>query len=68
MFVSAAVNAFVALNFGVVTWASFMSIFGIVSKLALFLLGFAAMRYIGGRRMRAMPTLERDALLASVGR
>jgi intracellular septation protein len=68
MFASAAVNAFVALKFSVVTWASFMPIYGIVSKLALFLIGFAAMRYIGGRRLRAMPTLERDALLASVGR
>jgi intracellular septation protein len=66
MFVSAAINAFVALNFSLVTWASFMSVFGIVSKLALFLAGFAAMRLIGRRRMRAMPAPERDALLASM--
>jgi intracellular septation protein len=57
---------FVALNFSLVTWASFMSVFGIVSKLALFLAGFAAMRLIGRRRMRAMPAPERDALLASM--
>ena len=66
MFVSAAINAFVALNFSLVTWASFMSVFGIVSKLALFLAGFAAMRLIGRRRVRAMPAAERDALLASM--
>jgi intracellular septation protein len=68
MFASAAVNAFVALNFTVVTWASFMPIYGIVSKVALFLIGFASMRYIGGRRLRAMPALERDALMASSAR
>jgi intracellular septation protein len=68
MFVSAAVNAFVALTCSVVTWAVVMPIFGIVSKVALFLIGFAAMRVIGRRRVRAMPALERDALLASTGR
>jgi len=66
MFTSAAVNAFVALNFSPVIWASFMPIFGIVSKLGLFLIGFATMRYIGRRRWQAMPTLERDALTASL--
>lgn len=67
MFASAALNAFVALNYSVLTWASFMPVYGIVSKLALFLIGFAAMRYIGGCRFRAMPTVEREALAASVG-
>jgi intracellular septation protein A len=67
MFVSAAVNAIVALNFSVVTWASFMPVYGIVSKVALFLIGFAIMRYIGRRRVQAMPTVERDALMASAG-
>ena len=68
MFVSAAVNAFVALTCSVVTWAVVMPIFGIVSKVALFLIGFATMRVIGRRRVRAMPALEHDALLASTGR
>jgi intracellular septation protein len=68
MFISAAVNAFVALTCSVVTWTVVMPIFGIVSKLAVFLIGFAAMRVIGRRRVRAMPALERDALLASTGR
>jgi intracellular septation protein A len=67
MFVSAALNAFVALNCSVLTWASFMPVYSIVSKVALFLIGFAAMRYIGVRRFRAMPAVEREALTASVG-
>jgi intracellular septation protein len=53
MFFSAALNVIVALNFSVVTWASFMSIYAIVSKLALFLAQYAVMRYIGVRRRRA---------------
>jgi intracellular septation protein A len=68
MFVSAVVNAFVALTCSVATWALVMPIFGIVSKLAVFLVGFAAMRFIGRRRVLAMPELERDALLVSTGR
>ena len=68
MFVSAAVNAFVALTCSVATWALVMPIFGLVSKATLFICGFAAMRVIGGRRVRAMPDLERDALLVSTGR
>ncbi len=56
MFFSAALNVIVALNFSVVTWASFMSVYGIVSKLGLFLIQYATMRYIGIRRRRATPT------------
>ena len=47
MFASAAINVLVAQNFSLETWASFMSIYGIISKLLLFLAGFAAMRFIG---------------------
>ena len=61
-------GAVVALTCSVVTWALVMPIYGIVSKAALFLIGFAAMRLIGRRRVRAMPDLERDALLAATGR
>jgi intracellular septation protein len=68
MFVSAAVNAFVALTCDVATWALVMPIFGIVSKVVIFLAGFAVMRFIGGSRIRAMPAVGREALLASVGR
>jgi intracellular septation protein len=67
MFASAVVNAFVALTFSVATWALVMPIFGIVSKTVMFLIGFAAMRFIGRRRVRAMPAPEREALLASTG-
>jgi intracellular septation protein len=65
MFASAVVNAFVALTFNVATWALVMPIFGIISKTVMFLIGFAAMRFIGRRRVRAMPAPEREALLAS---
>jgi intracellular septation protein len=68
MFASAALNAFVVLNYSVATWAVVMPIFGIVSKLAVFLIGFAALRIIAGRRLLGMPASERDALLASTGR
>jgi intracellular septation protein len=67
MFVSAAVNAFVALTYSVATWAMVMPIFGIASKVAVFVIGFAAMRFIGRRRVRAMPAPERNALLAATG-
>jgi intracellular septation protein A len=53
MFFSAALNVVVALNFSVLIWASFMPVYGIASKLGLFLIQFATMRYIGVRRRRA---------------
>ena len=68
MFVSAAVNGFVALTCDVATWAVVMPIYGIVSKVVVFLGGFAAMRIVARRRITAMPAAERDALLASAGR
>jgi intracellular septation protein len=68
MFVSAAVNAYVALAFGAETWALVMPAYGIVSKVVVFLAGFATLRLIGRRRVLAMPEGERDALLAATGR
>jgi intracellular septation protein len=68
MFVSAAVNAFVALACSLETWALIMPIYGIVSKLMVFLAGFAAIRLTAQRRIRAMPAPERDALLVAAGR
>jgi hypothetical protein len=67
MFVSAGVNAFVALAWSLPTWAMVMPIFGIVSKVAVFLAGFAAIRLTTVRRIRAMPAIEREALLSSTG-
>jgi intracellular septation protein len=68
MFLSAAVNAFFALTCSVATWAMVMPAFGVASKVVLFLGSFAAMRFIGRRRVLAMPDGERDALLAATGR
>jgi intracellular septation protein len=68
MFVSAAVNAYVALAFGTETWALVMPAYGIVSKVVVFLAGFATLRLIGRRRVLAMPEGERDTLLAATGR
>lgn len=53
MFASAGVNIYVALNYSVVTWAAFMSVYGIASKLGLFLIQYSTMRFIGVRRRRA---------------
>jgi intracellular septation protein len=53
MFFSAGLNLVVALNFSVVTWSAFMSVYAIVSKAVLFLVGFVTMRAIGRRRRRA---------------
>jgi intracellular septation protein len=54
MFFSAGLNLLIALNYSVVTWAAFMSIYGLLSKLALFLIGFVTMRTIGVRRRARM--------------
>ena len=53
MFFSAGLNLIVALNYSVVTWSAFMSIYAIVSKAILFLIGYATMRTVGVRRRRA---------------
>ncbi|MGY4500758.1 intracellular septation protein [Bradyrhizobium sp. GM24.11] len=55
MFFSAALNLIVALNFSVVMWSATMSIWGIASKLVLFLIGYATMRSIAVARRRSRP-------------
>lgn len=67
MFLSAVLNAVIALGFSVSTWAMIMPLYGIVSKVAVFLGGFVALRLTVRRRLRAMPVGERDALLAAFG-
>jgi intracellular septation protein len=52
MFFSAALNLIVALNFSVVTWSVTMSIYGIVSKAVMFLIGYAVLRTVGVARRR----------------
>jgi intracellular septation protein len=53
MFGSGALNIALALTLDPVTWATTMSIWGIASKLALFLIQYVTMRTIGVRRGRA---------------
>jgi intracellular septation protein len=60
MFFSAVLNLIVALNFSVQTWASFMTIYGIVSKLSLFMTQYATMRLIGVRRRAQMTPARLD--------
>ena len=52
MFFSAALNLIVALNFSVVAWSATMSIWGIASKLVLFLIGYVTMRSMAIARAR----------------
>jgi intracellular septation protein A len=66
MFFSAALNLIVALNFSVVTWSATISIWGIVSKLVLFLIGYVIMRSIGARRYRRRQ-LQPDVAGAPLG-
>ena len=53
MFASAALNIALALTLDPITWSATMSIWGIASKLGLFLVQYVTMRAIGMRRGRA---------------
>lgn len=53
MFVSAALNIALALSLDPVTWSATMSLWGIASKIVLFVAQFATMRLIARRRARA---------------
>jgi len=57
MFLSAAVNLVVALNFSFLTWTAFMSVYATGSKIGLFLIQYATMRLIGRRRFIAQQQL-----------
>ncbi len=52
MFLSAALNLIVALNFSVVTWSVTMSVYCIASKAIMFLIGYAVIRVVAGARYR----------------
>jgi len=67
MFVSAALNLFVALNFGVVAWSTFMTIYGIVSKAGMVLIQHATMRHISGRRARVSALVASHAQPGQLG-
>src|SRR5664279_5277079 len=58
MFFSAVLNLIVAFNFSVVTWSATMSIWGIASKAAMFLIGYAVMRAVGRARHRRQQPRE----------
>jgi intracellular septation protein A len=53
MFASAALNIALALTLDPVAWSATMSIWGLASKIALFLIQYVTMRTIGVRRGRA---------------
>ena len=53
MFASAALNIVLALLLDPVTWSATMSIWGIASKVVLFLIQYATMTFIGRRRAAA---------------
>jgi hypothetical protein len=56
MFFSAGLNLFMALRFGqhgLTTYAGFMSIYAMASKIGLFVIQYATMRFIGIRRRTA---------------
>jgi intracellular septation protein A len=57
-FLAAGVNIVVALKFDAVTWASVMSIYHMATLVGLFLVQYATMRFIGGRRRRAAASAE----------
>jgi intracellular septation protein len=52
MFASAALNLILALTLDTATWAIVMSIWGMASKIVMFLVQYATMRLIGVRRRR----------------
>jgi intracellular septation protein len=68
MFFSAVLNLVLALNVSVATWSVTMSIYGIVSKAVMFLIGYAVMRTVGRRRRRRLqePQGGRPASVALV--
>lgn len=67
MFISAILNAYLAVSTDLATWALTMTIFGIASKAILSIAGFAAIRLTARHRIRAMPADEREDLLISTG-
>ena len=53
MFLSAALNLLAAMSLSVTAWSVLMSVWAVASKVGLFLISYATMRYIGVRRHRA---------------
>ena len=61
MFGSAALNIVLALTLDPISWSAIMSIWGIASKVALFLIQYVTMRAIGTRRGRAAAAASTSA-------
>ena len=59
MFTSAGLNLFLALNLDPLSWSASMSIWGIASKVVLFVIQYITMRTIAQRRSRASPGWQR---------
>lgn len=66
MFVSAGVNLWAGLTMNPVQWAEFMSIYGLATKLGLFLIQYSVMRAVGVRRRRRMEAVVPAADGASI--
>ena len=58
MFVSAAVNLGTALSMSVLAWTAFMSTYALATKLTLFGVQYATMRFVGVRRRRSAAPAE----------
>lgn len=67
MFISAILNAYLAVSTDLATWILTMTIFGIASKVVLSIVGFAVIRLTTQHRIRALPADEREALLTAAG-
>ena len=57
MFLSAVVNAVAAMELSFLAWTAFMSTYALTSKIGLFLIQYATMRFIAVRRHRAAEAL-----------
>jgi intracellular septation protein len=53
MFLSAAVNLVAAMTLSFLTWTAFMSVYATGTKIGLFLIQYATMRFVGRRRFLA---------------
>jgi intracellular septation protein len=53
MFLSAVVNVVAAMSLSFLAWTAFMSVYATGTKLGLFLIQYATMRFVGGRRAMA---------------
>jgi hypothetical protein len=64
MLATSAINVLVAMTCSVPAWALIMLIFGIASKVIVFVGGFLAIRLTTGWRIRAMSPEQRETLPA----